>query len=281
MKVAVLFPAAGAGRRFFEGGRFAGVASKIEAPLADKPVFLRSIEAFQHHAQVVSLILAVAPDRLDAFKLQQGDKLKFMGVTLVAGGEKERWETVLKAIKAVPDEATHIAVHDAARPLVSARLIDRVFEAAEHYDAVIPGHPVNATLKRVEPLDDADQPADPLDAILSEPSSDRTAVQRVVDTVDRSHLVEVQTPQIFERALLAEAYEKLATGAWQGEPITDDAGLIERMGMPVHVVDGEPTNLKITRPADLDLAEIIAQHQGRTQAASLGAKRLFNLDEED
>lgn len=280
MNIAVIFPAAGVGRRFFTTGRFAAAASKIEVPLADKPVFLRSLEAFRHRSDISTMVLAVAPDRLDAFKLQYGDRLGFLGVKTVAGGTKERWETVLKAMDAIDPQVTHVAVHDAARPLTSPALIDRVFDAAEKHPAVIPGHPVAATLKRVEAVQTTMQQADPLDAILGGRDDAPPAIQRVVETVDRRDVVEVQTPQVFQRALLQQAYERLAAGDWADEPITDDAGLIERMGETVYVVEGEATNLKITRPADLDLAELIARSQDQTAAAQLGAKRLFG-DEED
>ena len=280
MHVAVIFPAAGVGRRFFEAGRFANVASKIEAPLAGKPIFLRAIEAFQKRPEVRQLILAVSPDRVDAFKLQYGDKLGFLGVTIVAGGVKERWETVLKALQAVDAHCTHVAVHDAARPLVSQDLLARAFDAAAKYPAVIPGHPINATLKRVADAQPAAE-ADPLDAILGSQADTAPAIRKVVETVDRTNLVEVQTPQIFERALLEQAYANLASGVWSGEQITDDAGLIERLGQTVHVFDGELLNFKITRPADLELAELITGQREQREAASLGARRLFAHDDED
>lgn len=280
MNIAVIFPAAGVGRRFFTTERFANAASKIEIQLADKPVFIRSIEAFRHRSDVSTMVLAVAPDRLDAFKLQYGDKLGFLGVKTVAGGTKERWETVLKAIETIDADVTHVAVHDAARPLTSPALIDRVFEAAEKHTAVIPGHPVAATLKRVEEVDAQDAEADPLDAILGGDDAGKPTMRRVVATVDRRDVVEVQTPQIFERKLLQRAYERLAAGDWADEPITDDAGLVERMGESVYVVEGEATNMKITRPEDLDLAELIARSRDQSTTAQLGAKRLF-IDDED
>lgn len=282
MNIAVIFPAAGVGRRFFTSERFASAASKIEVPLGDKPVFLRSIEAFQHRADITTMVLAIAPDRLDTFNLQHGDKLSFLGVKTVAGGTKERWETVLKAMQAIGDDVTHVAVHDAARPLVSAALIDRVFDAASKYPAVIPGHPVASTLKRVVDTEEVSDEQDPLDAILGQSDAEaKPTVRRVTETVDRSNVVEVQTPQIFELQLLQEAYERLASGQWADEPITDDAGLIERMGEHVYVVDGEATNLKITRPEDLDLATLIASDRDHKNKAQLGAKRLFLHDDDD
>lgn len=285
MKVAVIFPAAGAGRRFFESQpQAADSGSKIEELLAGKAVFLRAIEVFRKRPEVGQMLLAVAPDRVEHFKLRYGDRLGFYGVQVVAGGTQERWETVMKALAEVQDDCTHVAVHDAARPLTSDALVQRTFQAAEQYNAVIPGHAVSATLKRVADISQAEQPTDPLDAILGDsgaPSADKPTVRQVVETVDRANVVEVQTPQVFERQLLQEAYDAMAAGKFAGLTVTDDAGLIEAMGETVYTVEGEATNLKITRPADLELAELIAGARQSEEAASLGAKRLFLHDDED
>ncbi len=285
MKIAVILPAAGLGKRFQDTSaadplNLAG-RSKIELDLAGKPIFLRAIELFLNRPLITQIILAVNPDAVSDFQFRWGDKLAFHGVTLVPGGTAERWETVLKALAAVQPQCTHAAIHDAARPLASPQLIDRVFAAAERFAAVIPGAPVNATLKKV--TDDpaaAAQDADPLDSILGGAGKSAMLVRRVVRTVDRADLIEVQTPQVFALPLLRRAYEQITSGKLSGAGITDDAGLVESLGEAVYVVEGESTNLKITRPDDLKLADAYLRATQQQTQASLGKKRLFK-DEDD
>jgi len=273
MKISVILPAAGVGKRFASsaGGES---RSKIELPLAGRPVFQRAIELFTKRSDVVQIILAVHPEQVEAFRFKWGDKLELLGVTLIAGGTVERWQTVQRALDALHADCTHVAVHDAARPLTSDALIDRVFAAGTVHDAVIPGSPVNATLKRVVEAEPASDASDPLDAILGNAGKTLPAMRKVIETVDRANLVEVQTPQFYERALLLRAYAQISNDA-AARGITDDAGLVERLGESVYVVDGEPTNLKVTRPDDMTLAEAIVNHRDAKAKSSLGAKRLF------
>jgi 2-C-methyl-D-erythritol 4-phosphate cytidylyltransferase len=280
MQIAVILPAAGQSKRF---NAQAGLnKSKLELDLAGKPVFMAALDPFLKHPLICQCIIAVDPDNVDAFKLKWGDALGFHGVTVVPGGKIERWETIKNALAAVSDKATHIAVHDAARPLVSVELINRAFEAAKDYAAVIPGVTCSATLKRTAALDDAEDKAkvDPLDAILGSAGKIQVSVRKVCQTVDRKDIVLVQTPQVFERKLLEKAYAAIDDGTADTKQITDDAGLVEAMGQTVYVVEGEQINLKITEPADYALAQIIANSRKETTAASLAQKRLFAHDDE-
>lgn len=281
MKLAVIIPAAGVGKRFSTAVGPGGT-SKTEMDLAGQPVFMRSVELFLKRNGVEQIIVAVNPDHVSDFKFRWGDKLGFHGVKVVAGGKKERWETVAKALEAVDDRCTHVAVHDAVRPLASSEMIDRVFEAARTYPAVIPAVPVNGTLKLVADCDASDTgQADPLDAILGSAGKSRVSVKRVVKTVDRAGVVEVQTPQVFTKDLLQKAYAQLVDGKVDLASITDDAGLVQAMGQAVYVVDGEVTNLKITRAQDLELAAVILEKCQLRATAAMGKKRLFNLDEDE
>ena len=276
LKVAVLLPAAGSGRRF-------GAASKpkVETDLAGKPAFLWSIDLLARRADVGDVILAVHPDRLAEFRFAYGDALELQGVTLVPGGTVERWETVALALDRVSDRHTHVAVHDAARPLLSDDLVDRVFAAAERFDAVIPAVPCAGTLKRVEDVPPEQQPRDAVDDILGGPGEVAgPPAQRVVETLDRRGVVEVQTPQVFRFDLLQRAYAALRDGRIETERITDDAGLVESLGEPVYTVEGEATNLKITRPADAELAAALLERRAAAEARSNAERRLF-LDEDD
>jgi len=285
LKIAVILPAAGIGARFDASMRVSGQGggqSKIDADLAGQPVFMRSIELFVNRADVGQVILAVNPDHIDDFKFRWGDKLSFHGVTVVPGGKAQRWETVLNALEQVDESCTHVAVHDAVRPLASGKLIDRIFEAAQRYAAVIPAVSVNATLKVVSECDvTASESSDPADAILGSAGKAKVDIKRVERTVDRTNLVEAQTPQVFERGLLLRAYEQITQGKLDVAGVTDDAGLIEAMGQPVYVVQGEAANLKITRGDDLELAAAIIEKREQSKAVSLGAKRLFAHDDED
>lgn len=282
-RIAVIIPAAGASRRF-QGDvddPLRPKKSKIETVLAGRPVFLRSVELFIKRPSVVQIILAVNPDSIDEFCFKHGDKLGFHGVDIIAGGRAGRWETVLQAIKSVQSDCSHIAVHDAARPLTCARLIDELFEASRRFAAVVPGLPINATVKRVAD-DEADGSgdSDPLDAILGPVPEGESVLRHVVETVNRDDLVEVQTPQIFEANLLRRAYAQVADGKVNADSITDDAGLVELLGESVHVVEGHTANFKITGRQDLQLAEAVAVSVEQKKVDSLDAKRLFASDDD-
>jgi 2-C-methyl-D-erythritol 4-phosphate cytidylyltransferase len=281
MKIAVILPAAGLGTRFVDPSGGSRSGSKIEVELAGKPVFVRAVELFLNRPEVRQILLAVHPDKVEDFKFRWGDKLGFLGVQVVAGGKTERWETVLRAMEAAQADCTHIAVHDAARPLTSKAVIDRVFAAAERFAAVIPGVAVSATLKKVQPIETSrSAEVDPVAAILGGEGAPAEMIQRVVQTVARDQLVEVQTPQIFEAKLLRRAYEQVAQGKLDAQGVTDDASLIEAMGQSVYVVEGESTNIKITRPADAELAAALLEKREAATKVELAKKRLF-ADEED
>lgn len=286
MKISVILPAAGQSKRFNAAAAAADAGapakSKLEIALAGKPVFLHAIELFINREDVGQVILAVDPDKVEEFRFRHGDKLGFHGVQIVPGGRVERWETVLNAINAVDEDCTHIAIHDAARPLATKTLIDRVFTVAASRPAVIPGLPVSATLKRTASLamDDMEKP-DPLDALLGSVGKVKHDITEVVATVDRTGVVEVQTPQVFEKSLLRRAYAQITEGRIDGKGITDDAGLVEALGQTVYVVEGEAVNLKITRPGDMELAEAIAAGRKVKSASELAKKRLFGGDEEE
>ncbi|MEO0515388.1 MAG: 2-C-methyl-D-erythritol 4-phosphate cytidylyltransferase [Planctomycetota bacterium] len=199
-----------------------------------------------------------------------------MQVDLVAGGTVERWETVKLALDAVRPGATHIAVHDAARPVVSVKMIERVFAAAQRLPAVIPGLPVSSTLKKTGPEQDQSEAAiDPLDDILGAASHPTAAARPVLGTVPREDLVAIQTPQVFEIQLLRRAY----AGAEQCPGVTDDAGLVEALGETVHVVEGDPGNIKITHPGDAELAAALLAYRKHSVATQKVAD-LFGDDDD-
>ncbi len=246
MRVGVIIPAAGSSSRF-------GAQDKLSQDLGGRPVLLRTVELFTKRDDVFAIVVAGPPGDLDAFKDRYGPALSFHGAKVVAGGSVDRWESVRNALAAMPDDLTHIAVHDAARPCATPELIARVFEAAKVAKAVIPGVGVTSTLKRVSETTVAAATDDAVaSAILGDFGMEATKGRIVTETVSREHLVMVQTPQIFDASLLRRAY---AAGNLEGT--TDDASVIERTGEEVVVVEGDNRNLKITTADDLALARAI------------------------
>ena len=251
MNVCVIIPAAGRSRRF-------GESDKLAQDLGGRPLLIRTVELFAKRDEVRSILVAgppEPPEDFNAFRERYGATLGFHGATVVPGGRTHRWETVKAALEKVPEDATHIAVHDAARPGASKALLDRLFEAAAALPAVIPAIPIGATVKRlsaeVEEIT-AEEDDGIADLILGDAGKAAVKARLVAETIDRANLVEVQTPQIFQAELLRRAYaaDDLA-GA------TDDASLIERLGETVHAVEGDVRNFKVTSPADLKLMRAV------------------------
>ncbi len=234
--VAVILPAAGQSRRF--GGR----EKKPFASLDGRPVWLRAAELFWTRDDVIKLYLVIAADDREMFRTRYAHLIAFASAEVVEGGV-ERCDSVAAALERIPATATYVAVHDAVRPLTPAAVIDAVFAAARQHGAAIPALPVADTLKQVQQ-------------------------QRITATVPRSGLYQAQTPQVFRRDWLVEAY---ARRGQLPQPPTDDAQLVEAAGYPVAVVPGSPLNFKITTPDDLELAEAIVKLRAtKKPAARLG-----------
>ena len=219
-KFSVILPAAGKSRRFKDAHY-----RKPFAPLANRAVWLHSAERFLNRNDVVQLILVIAPEDRDDFFFKFGSNVAILGIEVVNGG-KERFDSVAAALEKVKPEAEFVCIHDAARPCLADAWIDRVFEAAQKTGAAIFALPVAGTLKRVGEN------------------------HRISETVSREGLWEAQTPQVFRRELIEQAYAQRG-----GFRATDDAQLVERLGKPVTVVPGSPLNLKIATKEDQRLAE--------------------------
>lgn len=266
MKLAVIIPAAGASARYTHAG---GLRSKLDEDLGGKPVLQRTVELFTKFDDddiTIAPIIVAGPhdgEAFDEFRRQHGDRLALLGGQLTRGGKTHRWETVAAAIALVPQDCTHIAVHDAARPCASSELLRRVFQAARTHGAAIPAIPVGDTIKRVSETD-GPAAADPLAAIFGDQASAKAPLRVVDSTVSREKLFLAQTPQVFDAHLLRAAYRQKDLSG------TDDAGLVERLlsggpfrsptGTPITrvvAVDGDARNLKITLPPDLDLARAV------------------------
>lgn len=243
MRLAVIIAAGGASARY---GR-----SKIDEDLGGRPVLQRAVELFVQREETAHVVVAGPAPSYGEFRMRHADRLGLLGVAVCEGGRTHRWESVRNALETVPEECTHVAVHDAARPVTPQELIDRVVEAARGNGAVVPAVDVPDTLKRVGERAQVDEAVDPLDRILGSAGKANSTLRRVEQTVSRERLVLVQTPQVFEIGLLRRAY------AQEDLDSTDDAQLVERLGEPVVVVEGDPRNVKITRPSDLPLVRAI------------------------
>jgi len=216
--VAVLVPAAGAGLRLGPGG------PKALRLLAGEPLLVHAIRRVAAAASVRLIVVAAPAAEVEAVRELLAPVAP---VTVVAGGA-ERQESVSLALAAVPAEIGVVLVHDAARALTPPQLIESVAAAVRQgHPAVIPVLPVVDTIKEVGPG------------------------EVVLGTVDRGVLRSVQTPQGFRHDVLAAVHASAA------DALTDDAGLVEKAGLPVTCVPGSDLALKITRPLDLVLAEAL------------------------
>ncbi len=219
-KTGVILAAAGQSSRFQDANY-----KKPFIPLSGRAVWLHSAEKFLERDDVSQVVIVVAPEDKESFLENFGANLAFMGVTLAEGGS-HRAESVRNGIQKLESDIDVIAIHDAARPCLAQQWIDAVFEAGKKHGAAILAIPVASTLKRVGKDD------------------------LIEETVDRSALWEAQTPQVFSRSILEEAFASSRL-----EQPTDEAQLVEAVGHPIHIVKGSPINLKITSREDLRLAE--------------------------
>lgn len=271
MKVALIIPAAGAGRRYREGG---AVRSKLDEDLGGRPVLQRTIENFTNHPEcgaIIKWLIVAGPheeEDLAEFRNRHADRIAVLGGRICRGGKEQRYESVAAALEFLgtfegAGECTHIAVHDAARPCTPPELIERVFAAAGKHGAVIPAVEVSDTIRRVSDSGAAgdEEDDDPAARILGLACAKPT-LRVVAETLDRRNLVRVQTPQIFRADLLKRAYGQSDMAG------TDDAALVERLGVEVLVVDGDERNIKITRPGDLRLARAILGVHGPKERES-------------
>ena len=214
-------PAAGSSSRF-------GAGNKLLADLDGTPVLIRSLQALQQTPEISAIVIAAPADTVDSVRslaLSHG----ITKLTAVTAGGATRADSVRAALAVTPDETELVAVHDAARPLVTPALIGAVVRRAQLTGAAIPVVPVKDTVKIVKS-------------------------GRVESTPDRGTLYAAQTPQVFAEILLETALSLDHSG-------TDDASAVEAMGVCVHTVPGDYENCKITTPEDLDLARAILERR--------------------
>ena len=224
-QVTAIIPAAGSGTRM-------GLTkAKQFMDLCGKPILAVTLSHFQECNLVDRIVVAVSQDDVDYCLREIVDRHKLSKVFKVIVGGKRRQDSVRKGIEAVSDSCRLVLIHDGVRPLVTNGLIERVIKAANDFRAVITGLPVKETVKEAD------------------------SKGRVLRSIDRGHLWLIQTPQIFRWEDIHLAHQKAIRHGW--EEATDDAFLIEKMGIPVKMIEGEEDNIKVTTPQDLDIARFL------------------------
>lgn len=215
------------------GERLRTRVSKPLVKLAGKPLLCHSIETLSRCSQVKNLVLVVNEhNRRVVERLVKKNAYTKVGA-IVLGGQR-RQDSVKNAL-AHCGSSSLVLVHDAARPFIAGQVLSHLLHAARKYSAAIPAVPVKATVKEV---------------------SGALGRREVKRTVERCGLWEVQTPQVFEKNLILEAYRR-----FNGQDVTDDAALVEKLGVAVQVVPGSYAQIKVTTPEDLIIAEAIAAHR--------------------
>lgn len=245
--VAAIIVAAG------QGLRFGADLPKQFLLLHNRPVLVHSLERLECAPMITQIVLVVAKEWVSYLGREIVGRFHFEKIREIVPGGKERQDSVFAGLQALaqPPSTTEskssqrqtkrtaykskspeiVVVHDAVRPLFSLSLLERVIKGCDIFDACIPGLPPRDTVKRVEG-------------------------DRVIETVPRERLRLAQTPQAFRCQTLVQAFEMACTTNFHG---TDEAALIERFGGRVGWIDGEETNLKITTPRDLQIAELFLQ----------------------
>lgn len=227
-RVAALVPAAGKGERLGPG------APKALREIAGTPMLVHAVKALAA-SPIVEVVIVAAPETsVDDVRALLARQEFSADVSVVAGGDS-RSESVARALIALPDDVDVVLVHDAARPLVPVEVVTGVASAVrDGHDAVIPVIPVVDTIKSIN--DDG----------------------QIIGTVPREHLRATQTPQGFRREVLQRAHAEVDS------PVTDDAGMVESLGITVHSIHGHEEAFKVTTPLDFVLAEsLIAKRRVR------------------
>lgn len=229
MKCCAVIVAAG------RGARLGASIPKAFLELAGKPLFAHSLAVFDNHPAIAQIVVVAPADRLRQTAGLAAEAGVSTPLSIVAGGG-ERWESVRNGAAECAEHIGWVLVHDAARPFVTPEVVDTLLETADNYRAAVTATEVVDTVRRFD--------------------GDRAG-----ETVDRHTLVRVGTPQLFGRDELRRGFELAAE---LSSPPTDEAVLMQHLGIDVGIAWGDPMNFKITSPRDLELAHLVAQqHTGR------------------
>ncbi len=221
-RTVAIIPAAGSGVRMGNG------RAKQFLNIDGKPLLAATLRPFELCRSIDAVIIVVPSSDLDYCRKEIVEKFKFEKVKLVVAGGNTRQDSVRLGLEAAGHNYDLALIHDGVRPVISENFIESLIEAAKTNGAVISGLPAKETVKEVDNGD------------------------KVVGTYDRSRIWLVQTPQVFRYKEILAAHIKAFEESW--EEATDDSALIERVGIPVTVVEGSEQNIKVTTPNDLELA---------------------------
>lgn len=212
--------------------------------LAGEPILVRAIRVFLEHPSICSIVVALPAEHLKSGKerILSSFDVDIQQQLIFTPGGNTRQQSVRNGLNALPAVVTGVLVHDGARPMLTAGVIDRCIEGIKTHGAVIAAVPVKDTLKEVDG-------------------------SSIISTVDRSRLWQAQTPQAMQRELLEQAFEHAESTRFTG---TDEASLLEHAGIAVSVVEGSEQNIKITRPDDLALASGLLQTESTTMRIGHG-----------
>lgn len=229
MKVSAVVPSAGISRRL------PGLVEKPYLPLGSKPILAWTLQRLSECPQIDEIIVVVSRDNLGMCQEEVISRYGLSKVKKLVPGGQTRGESVYNGLQEINSEADIVLIHDGVRPFVTKDIVNSTLEAALISGAVVCAVPVVSTVKRVR--------------------EDLTVEQ----TIERQHLVMVQTPQVFKKDLIVNAYARAKEEGFQA---TDDAALVEWSGYPVKVVMGSYNNIKITTPDDLILARAMLNGMG-------------------
>jgi len=213
------------------GRRMGGSINKQFLELGTRPILAHTLEKFNQCALIDGIVIVVPEDWLFHVAENIVDRFNFFKVNKIVAGGSTRQESVHAALKAVDESFSFVVIHDAVRPLIQPELLIKIITQGMETGAAILAVPAQDSLKKV-------------------------SNGKVVGTIDRESIWLAQTPQVFKRELVLQAYQQ----AWQEHFFsTDDSALVERLGYPIQVVMGDYTNIKITTPDDLELAKFLIQ----------------------
>ena len=211
-----------------KGKRMRSAISKQFIDIKGKPIIYYTLKKFSENKKIDNIIVVLPEDEVKYFKENILKKYELRINKIVIGG-KERQDSVYNALKSLKNSSTDIVlIHDGARPFISERIINEGIKFAEIYGAAAPGVMPKDTIK-----------------VKNEKNFS-------VDTPNRANLVSIQTPQVFKFDEILECHEKIR---YNGEKVTDDTMVVEKYGYSVYLYDVEYTNIKVTTPEDLILAE--------------------------
>ncbi|MDD2401476.1 MAG: 2-C-methyl-D-erythritol 4-phosphate cytidylyltransferase [Clostridia bacterium] len=207
-----------------QGKRIGGCISKQFIEISGHPLIAYTVKKFQEHPLIDNIVLVTREEYIKYCQKDIVEKYGFTKVINIVSGGEERQDSVYSGLQNLDDTTSWVVVHDGVRPLISLQTIDNVLKVAFEKKAAVVGVPAKDTIKIINP--------------------DFT----VQGTPPRQSLWHVQTPQVFEKKLILKAYTEAKLSGLRG---TDDASLVENMGVEVHMVRGEYENIKVTTPEDL------------------------------